>query len=400
MENKTNTITVTSDLGKSITVRARLVVPKISIERKENIKNFIPLGIEGLEGTAENKTIPFDIKIEDGYIESFDIQIIKDGNILSTYSEVLCENDINLAKKNKKGEYSYSWDGFDDNYKFDSTVLTSGELKAKIIGHQGKLEYTAESKPFKLKAEKVDWLDVKIDLNIKRIDVLLRINVWDGGAEGLGKKHIPGSRPTPHAWDRIPPSKLQPNHPIIKYNRTKSFSDLEQLVLQGIEEHWSRNPNRLPGSVSTIGDSIAIDTDKFEVYSKAINTTEKCLDDVKLIYRTNLSPGRSSNPSRATGNPLSWAANVVPQRIFYNVGYLHFDSGWGWRTHNNADIIFKDTAAHEIGHDILNSIGGSHYSITHKGTSTLWQSSVDGNHLPSIGEIDLMKYYSTQRNSL
>lgn len=57
---------------------------------------------------------------------------------------------------------------------------------------------------------------------------------------------------------------------------------------------------------------------------------------------------------------------------------------------------FMHTAAHEIGHEILQAFGGKNeYSYVHKNTSTLLTQEVKKTStLPSSGEIDLMKYYS------
>ncbi|MGO4709812.1 hypothetical protein AB4Y90_11990, partial [Chryseobacterium sp. 2TAF14] len=63
----------------------------------------------------------------------------------------------------------------------------------------------------------------------------------------------------------------------------------------------------------------------------------------------------------------------------------------------NKDVeSFVHTAAHEIGHEILQAFGGQNdYSYIHKGTSTLLTQKVKKESvLPNItDEIDLMKYY-------
>jgi hypothetical protein len=121
------------------------------------------------------------------------------------------------------------------------------------------------------------------------------------------------------------------------------------------------------------------------------------MDEVNLIYNTNGDWMRSGNPGSATGNPISWIGNAISREaICYNVGYIKYSNGWGYQTEIKEDIEYKETSAHEIGHEILKSYGGTIYSYGHKGSVNVVTQSNSGNSInyPVSGEIDIMPYYN------
>ena len=129
-----------------------------------------------------------------------------------------------------------------------------------------------------------------------------------------------------YVWERIPDSVVtKVAKPIIK-ERTRSFKELEQLGLNGLEEHLSRNNER------TVGNYVSINSERYEVYTKAVNTEDKSMDDVDLKYSTNLYWGRSNN-SGDESTIKSVIANIlefipyVPlnETIYYNVDYQDYN---------------------------------------------------------------------------
>lgn len=74
----------------------------------------------------------------------------------------------------------------------------------------------------------------------------------------------------------------------------------------------------------------------------------------------------------------------------------------GYRFESLEDMEFKDTAAHEVGHEILKSYGGVDYSYGHKGTAYVATQKIKSNApefpIEIVDEIDLMKYFN--KNSL
>lgn len=188
---------------------------------------------------------------------------------------------------------------------------------------------------FKAKYDKVKWVDIKIDDNTKKIDITLRVHLSNGKFDN---------------------------------DVTKSLSDIISMALLGLEKYWGRNKTR------TIGNSINIGGKDYEVFILPLNTEENSMPNLK-IYASTKKYGRSRN----------W---ILSRKLFYNSGY--------YPTIQEDDEDYSHTAAHEIGHEILQCFGGKlDYSYVHKDSSTLLtQKVVDESVLPISGEIDLMKYYS------
>ncbi|OWP74778.1 hypothetical protein BWG23_13060 [Flavobacterium oreochromis] len=139
-----------------------------------------------------------------------------------------------------------------------------------------------------------------------------------------------------------------------------------------------------------------------------INKKENAIGTMELIYNTNGNWMRSGNPG-SIKDPMTVAGNVISrQAICYNVGYIYSldwyefykKKNWRYRDDLNEDIEFKETAAHEIGHEILKKYGGTFYSYGHKNTvnSVFQNSNSNATTYPKTGEIDLMPYYTDWLN--
>ncbi len=145
------------------------------------------------------------------------------------------------------------------------------------------------------------------------------------------------------------------------------FRRLRDLVYEGIRMYWSR--------------IITVEGVKWRVLTTA-NEREDNSEDLDLYWVDDKEFSRSHN------------SGIIDASIFYNWGYwqqVAFD----------ADQEFRETAAHEFGHAILEAYGGKDLSWGHKGTvgSSLlkfwnFQAPLDtAPYYPASGEIDLMKYY-------
>ena len=169
--------------------------------------------------------------------------------------------------------------------------------------------------------------------------------------------------------------------------------------MEGINYHWSRCTEH------AVAKNVEINSEKYECYTSAVNSKENSMNPVSLIYNTNNEWGRSGNPG-------------ILAKVFYNVGYIEYSNNWGYQDEASEDDEFKETSAHEIGHEILRNYGGMIYSWQHKGSSYLLPQdkkptkdndksviviknythidnypSSFGEYYPTTGEIDLMKYY-------
>ena len=370
--------------------------------------SFVPFGIVSFDGTPQRGYINFPYTVSGADAKKIVIQI-RDG------STEIYKEEITNPDKLKKGErYTWSWHGFDNNGILDTAKLTQTKnLNCKITAISPKGNTYFKTIDFKLSYEKVNWVDVRIDRPNKRIDVTLRIHLRDGGSELKGiimEGSFAENNPMYPGENLITKSALNyyGKPPITTQQR--SFEQLRDLALRGIEKHWSRNTSNKEGK------SISIEYQKYQVFVKAI-ASDKGMVAPKIVYQSNCEKGRSRN----------WEASRI---LYFSEGYL-YRSDWG--DFNNNTIIYRDrgwyyrsedkmeergtfilsqpliedfmmTAAHEIGHEILVSFGGfaAHiHSKTHKGTSTLLtqktiedEKNLSKTNYPSTGEIDLMKYYS------
>lgn len=357
---------------------------KITDEKGETI--YALTYLKEIVITAKNK-----IKVEKEFISKSKENNLKTFNFNKYFLDFVIEE----PDYTKQGSYFIFWDGFDNNEVYNSIRFNEKKLKAKIVATKGSHSKEVEVE-FETEYKEVKWVDVKIDRKVKRIDTTLRINLKDGGANGIdcyAKDHDPDPKfrqmSTICPWDKIPTSKTNSNYPIIK-QRTKTFQDLEKLALDGLTYHWGRNNNH------AVAKNVKINGEAYEVYVNAINTEKNSMDDVSLIYNTNQKWMRSGNPGSATFNPISWIGNLISREaICYNVGYIKYSNGWGYSFPNNEDLEFKDTTAHEIGHEILKSYGGTFYSYGHKGSvnTVIQNRKKSAPEFPIDGEIDLMPYF-------
>ena len=413
----------------------------ITFELDKDTQTVVPFGILDFKNNIENPFFSFKYILSKAPIDSLDFQILNQNDevlysmtslktvILKASKKIeivsKAENPIEESLQTKTwdynkiynqynltepdytqiGEYIIHWDGFDSNEIYDSTVFNGKNLRAKITAVKGSKQKSI-TVDFSTQYSEVKWTDVKIDRKTKRIDVTLRVNLTDGGAKGLDCQTINanmyGTPARPFCdWDRIPASSISPSRPVIK-TRTKSFQDLEKLAIEGLNYHWGRNSNHLEGK------NVNINGDIFEIFINTLNTNISTMVTIDLIYNTNNDWGRSGNPG-------------VLGRIYYNEGYLKYSNGWGFKNALNAELEYKHTSGHEIGHSILKAYGGIIYSWQHKGSSYLLPQDekpvkgnetvrdffkkdnmpdITGEYYPQKGEIDLMKYYNYELDKI
>ena len=363
----------------------------LTIKLSKGHNTLVPLGIPNFEGVPENATLEFEMTIKENGIDDFTIEFIHNEEVMQSYfssqqalDEVVVtakgsgnspESDTAATKEVQsnypKGTYTIKWDGFDSKGIYDSTIFTTGKLKARVRGRKNGEEKIAETEDFSFE-QKIKWLDTKITKNSKRIDVTLRVNLTDGGAKGtenecyeLGKsRRAPVIKICP--WDKIPKKDLLSSKSHLE-TQTKKFEDLEKLALEGLNYHWGRNEKH------HLAKNVDVNGEKYEVFVNAINTTENAMDDVKLVFNTNGKWLRSMNPGSVSG-VISFFGQVMPERIVYNYGYMKGENKWYWLGKNVEDVDgdFSYTSAHEIGHEILKSFSGkAFHSYKHKASSCL-----------------------------
>jgi len=278
------------------------------------------------------------------------------------------------------GTHQWTWDGFDQSGIFDTRALRdsfSFEFRSDLKG-------VPDVDSIKLHGERADanWVDASIDRNRKTVLVDLRIHLREGAIIGVGEAP-PAEAQSTAAFKNSPKnSRLRENHV-----RRNSFIDLQNLVVDGMKRYW--------------GGPVTLSGGTYQVSINPIRTKKAAMDDIAVAYNTNRGWLRSSNPGSVRGL-YSLFGNFVPERIAYNVGWIQYGQGWFYRTPAQADEEFRETAAHEIGHEILSAYGGDGYSYGHRGSSSVvtqrTKSIAEGGvSYPTTGPIDIMKYHNGLR---
>ncbi|SDP95078.1 PAAR domain-containing protein [Ectopseudomonas guguanensis] len=328
----------------------------ISLKRGGN-RVLTPLMIPDYEelaqGTTKNQeTIDFLIRNRRQEADRLTLEVF-DG-------EALLYSETDTASLLPEGEHLWQWDGYSNTGVLDTKVLKSADLFIRLTAIRGSEQQVSE---FKLtnKAQEVEWVDVRVDRSAGEVNVTVRPSFSDGGIEG-SNSHI----------------------------TALSYQTLEHLAKAGIEFYWSRSGDRALG----IGVPVNTSVGSYKVSVTADINIEPKAKNFPLVENLTNDGGRSTSFG-------------VFRKIHHNLGYAYFKfvvesntpSRWS-DGQDFADGLFKETAAHEFGHLVLNEYGDGglipQYSWTHKSTSTLWQSEKPNNPMPVTGEIDIMHYHSTQ----
>jgi len=379
--------------------------------------DFVPLGIPDFKGNREQDKIRFNLRISGKGIDGWFLTIKNKGVILQelssssiavfTSADVAQANGLLFLSKAKEepqqqerlwaaGEYSILWDGFDADHIYNSKILTQGNgLTAYFTAWGNGKKMEVSTGEFRYSYKQVKWVDVIINRKTAKIDLFLRLNLFDAGAVGLERPHVEPNHPevggskAGYPWEKIPPKQLLTLYPPIK-TRTRSFDDLLLLALKGVNYHWSRNEQH------SVGKNVKIDNVTYGVNIQAIRTDKDAMEPLGVHYTTNEKWRRSSNPGAITEDPLTAEFNSRMKNVLcYNVGYIHYPFGWAYQNGYDEDLNFMELAAHEVGHEILKFYAGALYSYGHKGSSTIWSQEVKPEmpNYPISGEIDTMCYY-------
>lgn len=145
------------------------------------------------------------------------------------------------------------------------------------------------------------------------------------------------------------------------------YTRLKNLAIKGIERYWSRRIN-LSG----------------HPFNVIVNVHHRRSDsiDVDLYIETSSSYARSHN------------SGIIDASFKYNQGFYRGSP-------SQADRDFMLVSAHEFGHSVLEFFGGTGLSWRHKDSTTLLTQSTKTSTpgYPSKGEIDLMRYYDSSKNT-
>lgn len=322
------------------------------------VKPFIPLGAPKPDGSPSNSNLIFSGSTINAIFEAIVLEVKKDGKFIEV-------KRIEGAFQGTK-EFKIQWDGFIQDI-YDSKFMTgSNGVMFRVKGINGGSAIALDEKTFNFKYFNKDWMDVVINRKKLKVDITLRVNFVDGGAKGLYNGHL------------VPASQIKIRRVQPYSTQTKDFSQLLQLSIDGINYYWSRN------QFHATGKNISLDGKNYEVFVKAKISKVNAMPEMKLTYVTNVDPN----------DPMFRSSNsALSRKTAYITGYLYFDrTTWGFYPETVSDKSFKETIAHETGHAIVEAYGGVMDSITHHGSSEIWQVPKSGTSYPTSGEIDLMKY--------
>lgn len=322
---------------------------KITLSGK-NKNTLTPLSVAGFAendiNTLNKSAVSFIIHNLQNQPEEVLVEVWNRGILVFSDNQAVClpAND----------RYCWSWDGYGNDDILDTKVLKSPDLlmRLRVRHNESSVVYDY---PLNNSAAKVRWLDVRIDRSAYVVDVTLRPSFSYGGVSGQCAAVIP-----------------------------KSYAELEQLAKEGIERFWSRDGRLAQG----IGESIITREGEFNVRITADINAEPKMANFKLIDRISARFGRSTSL-------------VLLRRVYHNSGFYSHKLADSGQSANKATVLtsqkFQLTAAHEVGHLILDSFTRftfrRDYSWSHKGTSTQYtQVALKNTPMPRTGEIDLMKY--------
>ena len=299
--------------------------------------------------TSNTEKIGFRIINKGDEAEGFSLEVV-DGTEL-IYSEKHTSSFF------EPGEHEWHWDGYSNAGVLDTRKLKSKSLTVRLIVLRGEQMIKVDL-PLNNSSKEQDWVDVKIDRNSAIVDVFWRVAFDDGGIDGKNQS-------------------LQ----------SLSYIDLQKMAKEGIEFYWSRNGSRLP----KIGEGILTKQGRYKVNVSVSVNIPPAMPSFDLIEFLDSEFGRSTS--------LKGFRKVCHNLGFYSKIY-QFSSAQYIST--QAEMLFKLTAAHEMGHIVLDKYAPfsltSDYSWTHKSSSSLSQEPLPGTSMPSTGEIDVMKYADKQQS--
>ncbi|MGA9615728.1 MAG: PAAR domain-containing protein [Serratia proteamaculans] len=318
-------------------------------------KVLTPLSIpdydEMIKGGSTNNTekIGFRIINKGDEAEGLSLEVVDGAELI--YSEKHTSSFF------EQGEHEWCWDGYSNAGILDTRKLKSKSLTVRLIALRGdqmiKVDLLLNNSP-----KEQDWVDVQINKTSTTVDVFWRVAFDDGGIDGKNQL-------------------LQP----------VSYIDLQKMAKEGIELYWSRNGDRLP----TIGEDIPTKNGRYKVKVSVNINIAPAMPSFDLIEVLDSEFGRSTS--------LKGFRKVCHNLGFYSKVYQSLPSQ---NASSQADMLFKLTAPHEMGHIVLDKYAPfgwtKDYSWTHKSSSSLSQEPLPGTTMPSSGEIDIMKYADKQQS--
>ncbi len=232
------------------------------------------------------------------------------------------------------GTHEWTWDGFTDQGKYSTWDLVGTRIQVMVVARHYPLA-TGDIGYVDVRANRGRWrrwLWVEIDKAKKQADVWIRFGL-----------------------------QFMDDH------ARRGKSRYASLFVGGVEKYWSRNH----------ADGPEIDGERYavRVHAEALTQADENTLDFEIYWTNDPEYVRSHN----TG--------IIDGHVFYNAG--------AFATQPDADARFEYTSAHEFGHTVLQLAGSTHFSWTHKGSTTLRQAThaQTPHYPPAPIEIEMMLYF-------
>lgn len=228
--------------------------PDLDLDELGDDDQIIPLLMNPDTKFGESK-VKFDLEIEgDDDFEAETTEVA----ILQGTTPIFAQTFSTGAYLRKPGDYVWAWDGYDSNGVLDTAILKDQTLKLQVTVNKG-----GHSAKHALKllneANNADWVDVKIDLNAKQIELAFYINCQN--EDGIA---------------------------------AAEYQRLVDLVKSGISKYWSR--------------PIRVDEKTYQV-NVTVKERKKDAVDLDIYISNDKDYSRSHN------------SGVIDGSMFYNLGF-------------------------------------------------------------------------------
>jgi hypothetical protein len=378
-----------------------IVLPEAETVYEHQLSTVLHLGLnpnpsEFVYGdNVKFEQLKFKITVDYCTIERFELNITADNVPLinPSVTQIMPANGNRQVSTLPCGDYFWEWDGYanlapwtqkdepDPNYhdEYGANVLNTRFLKRHVLSIHFKYFWANGAKSavlfrkliYKPQNENNDWLDVTV---LGKDSHKLRLHMRPTCPDGLGEP---------------------------MYNRP--YRQLKAMAELGIQMHWRRN-----------GNDTEVNLKQFPYWQPG---TTQNLRDLNIKIKNQYWHMTTRADIAALENEKWHSNDILPitydMRAYSagpgkNIAYLGENIRIGpYKTsQEHIDLAFMETAAHEIGHNILDDCYGKDYSWAHKKTSWYpgWSRSANqadrgdaaakaqtGKNQPI--ELDLMKYW-------
>lgn len=403
---------------QGVPIRA-LATPKGAPEKAITVLSLEPPRIE-LDGWTTQTVAPIYLNEWNTKESKLRFRLTLPVSAQKTVLEIVHERAVIFRQEHNLGEFIvpgvhlWYWDCFDDRGIFDTKVLKSNELEARLTVTDMSGRVATAKTEIGTGPGNIRWTDVKIDTANKRVEVVvyarfsnpsevelasLKIPLPAGTGKAItsmldpiagerGFSLIPMAAAIPGVGSNIPQASNLPISELTNNDQVSlsmgipktfdlgeaRFDQFKADILFGIGFHWSR--------------TVTLDG---QDYSMEVSCKERASDCVRT-FLSEAAPKALQDLGIGDGSNFGSDAGSRSFNLAAFMEGLPIVDIW-----DNTDQQFnrRYVGAHELGHSVLREAYDPVYSICHKGTSSVGQERLPtGPLVPTSGEIDVMNYWA------